>query len=44
VFGGPSSTSAELKTENSPAPTGDLIKDVMPGWLRQKTISWKRMA
>jgi len=36
VFGGPSSTGAELKAENAPAPTGDLIKDAMPGWFATK--------
>jgi porin len=36
VFGGPSSTGAELKAENAPAPTGDLIKDAMPGWFNTK--------
>ena len=36
VFGGPSSTSAELKAENAPAPTGDLIKDLMPDWFAAK--------
>ncbi len=36
VFGGPSSTGAELKAENGPAPTGDLIQDAMPGWFEAK--------
>lgn len=36
VFGGPSSTGAELKAENAPAPTGDVIKDAMPGWFTRK--------
>ncbi len=36
VFGGPGSTGAELKAENAPAPTGDLIKDLMPGWFAAK--------
>jgi len=36
VFGGPNSTGAELKEENAPAPTGDLIKDAMPGWFATK--------
>ena len=36
VFGGPSSTGAELQAENAPAPTGDLIKDAMPGWFVNK--------
>ena len=36
VFGGPSSTGAELKAENAPAPPGDLIKDMMPGWFASK--------
>lgn len=36
VFGGPSSTGAELKAENAPAPTGDMIKDAMPGWFATK--------
>ena len=36
VFGGPSATGAELKAENAPAPTGDMIKDLMPGWFAKK--------
>lgn len=36
VFGGPSSTGAQLKIENAPAPTGDLINDVIPGWFATK--------
>ncbi len=36
VFGGPSATGAELQTENAPAPTGDMIKDLMPGWFAKK--------
>ncbi|MDX2486082.1 MAG: porin [Gammaproteobacteria bacterium] len=36
VFGGPSSTGAELKEENAPTATGDLIKDAMPDWFATK--------
>lgn len=36
VFGGPSSIGAELKEENAPVLTGDLIKDAMPDWFATK--------
>jgi porin len=36
VFGGPSATGAELKAENAPAKTGDIIKDLIPGWFAKK--------
>jgi porin len=36
VFGGPTATGEELKTENAPAKSGDFIKDLMPGWFEKK--------
>jgi len=35
-FGGPGSVGVDLKEENKPAPTGDFIKDLMPGWFETK--------
>lgn len=35
-FGGPGSVGVQLKEENKPAPTGDFIKDLMPGWFETK--------
>ncbi|UCB55909.1 MAG: carbohydrate porin [Thiotrichales bacterium] len=35
-FGGPGSVGVDLKEENKPAPTGDFIKDLMPGWFEAK--------
>jgi porin len=35
-FGGPGSVGVDLKEENKPAPSGDFVKGLMPGWFETK--------